>query len=145
VAAKRCGRDLLATSAAGAVRPGLRVLVVDDEPPIRDIVAEALREVGWEVDTASNGAEALERLDQARPDVIVLDLMMPVMDAGAFTRLLRRNPTAAGVPIVILTAAYAPDDEAARLGAAVCLTKPFTLEDLIGAVESAAARAVLSG
>jgi two-component system response regulator MprA len=123
------------------------VLVIDDERPIRELVAETLWEAGYEVEAASNGAEALERIGGWQPDVVVLDLMMPVLDAAGFLRLLRLDPSSAHVRIVILTAAYAPYEQAHRLGAAACLTKPFSLEELVAAVEQAACdgSAVISG
>jgi CheY-like chemotaxis protein len=144
VEAKRSARQAPPATGASGVRTGPRVLVVDDERPIRDIVAEALRDTGYEVATAANGAEALRRIADARPDVIVLDLMMPVMDAAGFTHMLRLNPTSAGVPIIILSAAYAPYDEATRLGATACLTKPFAFEELLATVERAIAPAGLA-
>jgi CheY-like chemotaxis protein len=122
----------------------LRVLVVDDERPIREVVAEALREAGHEVEAARNGAEALEITLGWRPDVIVLDLMMPVLNASGFVRLLRLKPASAAVPIVLLTAAYEPHAEAQSLGASACLTKPFKLEELLAAVEHAATPQVIS-
>jgi two-component system, chemotaxis family, chemotaxis protein CheY len=115
-----------------------RVLVVDDERPIREVIAEALRESGYEVETAPNGAAALARL-RRRPDVVVLDLMMPVMDAVAFTRRLRVHPHGADVPIVVLTAAYPAHEAAAGLGAMACLPKPFQLDELLDTVERAIA------
>lgn len=117
-----------------AKRPTPRVLVVDDERPIRDVIAEALRDSGYEVETAPNGAAALERL--RRPaDLVILDLMMPVMDATAFTQRLRLNPRCAEVPILLLTASYPAEAAAARLGATACLTKPFRLDELLDTVE----------
>jgi CheY-like chemotaxis protein len=120
-----------------------RVLVVDDERPIRDVVAEALGESGYEVETAPNGAEALQQIARWRPDVVVLDLMMPVLDAAGFIHLLRLNPSSADLPIIILTAAYEPYEAARRLGATACVTKPFKLEELLTAVEHAAASGAL--
>jgi two-component system, chemotaxis family, chemotaxis protein CheY len=116
-----------------------RVLVVDDERPIREVLTEALRECGYEVQMAANGAEALQRLEHWRPDVVILDLMMPVLDAGGFLRALRLHPGLAEVPTIILTAAYEAHEHARRLGATVCLTKPFKLEELLEAVDKAAA------
>jgi CheY-like chemotaxis protein len=108
-----------------------RVLVVDDEPTIRELAAEALRESGFLVDVASNGAEALRCMEQHLPHAIVLDLMMPQLDAQGFVELKRLNPRFAPVPILVVTAAYAAYDTAERLGAAACLTKPFELDELV--------------
>ena len=141
--AKRLIAAAPAAISTSTLARGPRVLVVDDERPIRDVVAEALAESGYEVETAPNGAEALKRIARLRPDVVVVDLMMPVLDAAGFIHLLRLNPSSADLPVIILTAAYEPYDEARRLGAAACLSKPFKLEELLAAVEHAAASGVL--
>ena len=107
-----------------------RVLVVDDEPMIRQLVADFLTETGFVADMAANGSEALRVIGRHKPDAIVLDLMMPLLDATGFVELLRLNPRYAGIPIVVMTAAYGAAEEAARLGAQACVTKPFALEEL---------------
>jgi len=114
--------------------PQKRVLVVDDEPTIRDLVAEALRDVGFEIQTAANGVEALTLMQRWVPDAIVLDLMMPRLDGTGFTRLMRLNPRFAGMPVLLLTAAYGGQEAAEQVGATVWLSKPFELERLLAAV-----------
>jgi CheY-like chemotaxis protein len=116
-------------------RRAWRVLVVDDEPTIRELVAAALVEVGYQVSTAANGAQALQHMEADRPDAIVLDLMMPVMDATGLLQLMRLNPRLNDVPVLVISAGYGALDEARRLGARACLTKPFQLEDLLGTLE----------
>ena len=112
------------------------VLVVDDEPTLREIAAEALREAGYHVDTAANGIEALQLMyGRPSPHAIVLDLMMPRLDGSGFVELMRLNPRLASVPIVLLTAAYGAAQAAARIGARACVTKPFELDHLVDAVE----------
>jgi CheY-like chemotaxis protein len=111
-----------------------RVLVVDDESTIRELVADALREFGYAVETAANGAEALESMRQAVPHAIVLDLMMPRLDGTGFVELLRLNPLIASVPVLLVTAAYGAQETAERIGAQACLTKPFELDRLIALV-----------
>jgi CheY-like chemotaxis protein len=116
-----------------------RVLVVDDEPLIRELVADALREVGFEIRSAANGVEGFEVLRVWLPDVIVLDLMMPQLDGVGFCELLRVTPRFATIPVVLVTAAYAPQDAARRTGAsAVVLTKPFELDNLVEMVRKLA-------
>ena len=112
-----------------------RVLVIDDEPTIRELVAEGLREAGYRVDAAANGAAGLRVMRRRVPDAIVLDLMMPQLDGAGFAELMRLNPRFASVPIVLATASYDPLGAAERIGAKACIPKPFELEQLIQAVK----------
>jgi CheY-like chemotaxis protein len=111
-----------------------RILVVDDEPTIRELTAEALRESGYRVDAAVNGADALRIMQERVPHAIVLDLMMPQLDAQGFVELMRLNPRFASIPVLVMTATYAAYEAADRLGARACLAKPFALEELIALV-----------
>jgi DNA-binding response OmpR family regulator len=111
-----------------------RVLVVDDEPTIRELIAEALRESGYEVDTAAHGAEALDLMHRNPPDAIVLDLMMPRLDGHGFVQLMRLNPRFASVPIVLVTATYGAAKVAESIGVRACVTKPFELDELVAVV-----------
>jgi CheY-like chemotaxis protein len=108
-----------------------RVLVIDDEALIRELVADALHEASFDVQCATNGVAALELLRGWVPDVIVLDLMMPRLDGTRFADLLRLNRRWARIPVLLLTAAYAPLEAAERIGARAVLAKPFELDDLI--------------
>src|ERR1043165_7997490 len=110
------------------------VLVVEDEPSIRELVAEALRESGYVVDTAAHGAAALQLMRDRKPDAIVLDMMMPRLDGISFVKLMRMNPRFAHVPIGLAAAAYGAAATAERIGARACLTKPFELDDLVDTV-----------
>jgi len=110
----------------------VRVMVVDDEPAIRHAVEAVLVEEGFEVATAPNGAVALEVLDVAQPDAILLDLRMPVMDGYQFLAAHRQRPDPKP-PVIICSTA--PD--AARLvdqGAAGYLRKPFDIDELIDTI-----------
>jgi CheY-like chemotaxis protein len=111
-----------------------RVLVVDDEPLLRELVADVLRESGFEVRSAANGIQALDLLSGWVPEAIVLDLMMPRLDGIGFTDILLRHPRWAAIPVLLVTAAYAPHDAARRTGARAVLGKPFELDDLIDRV-----------
>ncbi|HEY3057346.1 MAG TPA: response regulator [Chloroflexota bacterium] len=110
------------------------MLVVDDEPMIRQLVADCLVEAGFQAETAANGSEALRVMRHATPDLIVLDLMMPVLDATGFLELVRHTPSCSHVPVVVMTATFDAYQEAARLGAQACLSKPFELDDLVAEV-----------
>jgi CheY-like chemotaxis protein len=104
------------------------VLVVDDDDDIRFLTTIALETTaGWEVLNASDGAEAVEVAAGRRPDVVLLDLMMPGMDGLATTDALRAQPETADVPIILLTAKAAAGGAVPWEGAAIsgALTKPF--------------------
>lgn len=111
-----------------------QVLVIDDEPTIRELIADALREAGYEIRSAGNGAEGLEILHHWVPDAIVLDLMMPRLDGIGFGELLHLNPKLAHVPIVLVTAAYGVHEAGERVGAQAVITKPFELDELVETV-----------
>jgi two-component system, chemotaxis family, chemotaxis protein CheY len=112
-----------------------RILIVDDDESIRQIVGLCLSDAGYEVFEASNGRVALDRIDEARPDLILLDLRMPVMDGWEFARSYRQRP-GPHADIIAFVAALNADDEAAELHAASVLSKPFDLDDLLRAVRS---------
>jgi CheY-like chemotaxis protein len=92
------------------------VLVVDDDADARERVRRTLQRDGWQVREAENGAAALESLDQVRPSLILLDLMMPVMDGFAFLRALRGRPDGDSIPVVVLTAKEITSEEKESLG-----------------------------
>ena len=108
-------------------QPGkdLRALVVEDDEPTRELLCRNLRGEGWTVESAENGAVALERIEASLPDLIVLDLMMPVMDGFEFLTNLRLRADAADVPVLVLTAKdlTAEDHERLRIGAQRVLQK----------------------
>jgi len=107
-----------------------RLLVVDDDLAIREMLDLVLTSEGYEVLTAPHGAEALRLLSQARPSVILLDMKMPVMDGWQFLERYRRLPDPK-VPIVVLTAAQDDKNRAADIGADAYIAKPFAIDDLI--------------
>ena len=101
------------------------VLIVEDDPDIRELERVVLECDGYETRTAKNGRDALEALEASTPCLILLDLMMPVMDGVAFLAERRRRDLAMDVPVVCVTAAGAAMiANAIRLGARECLTKP---------------------
>ncbi len=115
----------------------LTILVVDDDPDILDLVVELLEGHDYRVVRARNGKEALERVRQARPHGMILDLMMPVLDGRAVARTLRSDPDTAGLPILLLSADRNLEDEAQNLGAAGWLAKPFDLDELVDGLRRA--------
>jgi len=115
-----------------------RVLVVDDDPRLLHIVAMYLGIEGYEVATAENGEDGLSEIESTRPDLVVLDIMMPGMDGIEACRRIRTNPETAEVPVVMFSALSSDDDvERARLaGANHLITKPFNLVGLGSVVGS---------
>ena len=114
----------------------VRILVVDDEDYITDLIAVGLRFVGFEVDTAADGREALAKVAATRPDLVVLDISMPGIDGLEVVERLRRDGVT--IPVVFLTARDAPADRVRglHLGADDYITKPFSLEELLARVEA---------
>ena len=92
-----------------------RVLIVEDDDPTREMMRAILAREGWNVDEAVNGRDGLERVHAARPDLVLLDLMMPEMDGFTFAEKLRQNPVYKSVPIVVLTAKDLTSDDRMRL------------------------------
>jgi CheY-like chemotaxis protein len=107
------------------------VLVVDDDQGIRELLAEALEMEGFDVKAAGNGAQALTLMEHWRPDVIVLDLNMPIMDGWAFRAAQRGKPAIADIPIIVFSAAFQGGQQIDVLNAAAFLPKPCDLDHLI--------------
>ncbi|MCC4320064.1 MULTISPECIES: response regulator transcription factor [Streptomyces] len=109
----------------------VRVLVVDDESALADLLSMALRYEGWEVRTAGDGADAIRITRELRPDAVVLDIMLPDMDGLAVLGRLRRELP--DVPVLFLTARDAVEDRIAGLtaGGDDYVTKPFSLEEVV--------------
>ena len=111
-----------------------RVLVVDDDESIRELVHMALSSEGHQVLTAPHGRAALEVIAKSPPDVILLDMKMPVMDGWEFARVYRAAP-GQHAPIVVVTAAADAAGRAAEVAADGHLPKPFDLDDLFRVVD----------
>jgi len=109
------------------------VLVVDDDPDILEAICDILGTESYRVARARNGLEALERVVSERPDVILLDLMMPVMDGVTFARALRERPALSDVPILVISADGNPQ-RAASVNARGYLAKPFDIDALLSQV-----------
>lgn len=109
------------------------ILVVDDDPTIRDLLASVFRDEGYAVVLASNGQEALDRLDHEAPALILLDVMMPIMGGREFLHQWRGREATA-VPVVVLSADRTAPAWVPTSGAAACLPKPFALDDLLAQV-----------
>jgi two-component system OmpR family response regulator len=121
-----------------------RVLVVDDEPNIVDVISMALRFQGFGVEAAATGAEAIAAVGRFKPDLLVLDVMLPDMEGFEVAR--RLGAQRARVPIIFLTARDATEDKVRglTLGGDDYVTKPFSLEELVARIRSILRRAGLA-
>lgn len=117
-----------------------RVLVVDDEPMVRETLGHVLEDEGYVVDLAVDGETALERVHEARPDAILLDLMMPGMNGRQFLMALRENPAFQTVPVLIMTAVHGLNVNLQTLGASEVVEKPFNIDELLNKVALAVYR-----
>jgi two-component system OmpR family response regulator len=122
----------------------LRILVVDDEPNILDVISMALRFQGFKVGTAANGREALAAVRSFQPHLMLLDIMLPDMEGFEVAR--RLGAERAGIPIVFLTARDTTEDKVRGLtmGGDDYVTKPFSLEELVARIRAILRRAGLS-
>ena len=114
-----------------------RILVVEDDDTLRETLTEILLDEGHEVRAAAHGHEALERLDGWEPNVILLDLMMPRMDAFAFRTRQRQLGIAARARVVVISAARELETAVELLGADGWIAKPFRLAEVVDAVDRA--------
>jgi len=117
-------------------QPEARLLVVDDEPNILELLSVSLRFAGFEVTTATNGADALNKVRDVKPDLLVLDVMMPGLDGFAVASTLRSRGES--VPVVFLTAKDATEDrvQGLTLGGDDYVTKPFSLEEVVARIRA---------
>ena len=106
-----------------------KILLVEDNPDLRRLFAIGLNQRGFEVKLAANGAEAVERAASERPDYILLDWLMPLMNGREVVERLDQHGDAAAVPIIVVSGEQAPDELPARV--ASWLTKPLTVDDLV--------------
>ncbi len=110
-----------------------RILIVDDEPDVVELIQYNFKNAGWEVTTASDGVEALRQAKANLPDLILLDLMLPQLDGMEVCKLLRRDANTAKIPVIMLTAKAAEIDRVLGLeiGADDYITKPFSPRELV--------------
>jgi DNA-binding response OmpR family regulator len=112
-----------------------RILVVEDDTVIREVLADALSDEGYEVRTAVEGREALDVLPTWQPDLVILDVMLPIMDGYTFLQERRRRDLAPGVPVLLLSGSrQALDPAMVAAGASLAIAKPFELDHLFASV-----------
>jgi CheY-like chemotaxis protein len=113
-----------------------RILVIDDSADVRVTLAELLTETGYEVECAANGREALEHLHNGgRPQLILLNLMMPVVNGWVFRQVQRQDPALASIPVVVMSAVDDLSSYDGDLAAAAYLRKPVDVDELLGTIE----------
>jgi CheY-like chemotaxis protein len=117
-----------------------RVLVVDDDEVIRQLIAVNLTLEGFEVITAVDGRDCLEKVSEVDPDVITLDVMMPRLDGWVTATHLRKNPATANIKVVLITARAQEDDRdrGRQIGVDAYLTKPFDPAEMIRVIRELA-------
>ncbi|MEP3390561.1 MAG: response regulator [Reichenbachiella sp.] len=115
-----------------------KILLIEDNVEVRENTAEILELSGYEVTTACDGKDGLERLKEFKPDLIICDIMMPVLDGYGVLHIISKNPSTAHIPFIFLTAKVEKSDirKGMNLGADDYLTKPFDDIELLGAVEA---------
>jgi CheY-like chemotaxis protein len=104
------------------------ILIVDDEPDLRFVLKMAFESAGHQIVEAHHGADALEHVENSRPDLVVTDVMMPVLDGLELVRRLRSDPETAGIPILLLSSRATPTS-----GADVAFAKPFRPHEVLAA------------
>ncbi|MFP2927048.1 response regulator [Pyxidicoccus sp. 3LG] len=109
-----------------------RLLIVDDELAIVEALQDILSVEGYDIVTAFNGAEGLQRMAASRPDLVLLDLMMPVMDGREMLRRMREDASLHDIPVVVMSAGRISDEE--RRSSARFLAKPFELDVLLDTI-----------
>jgi DNA-binding response OmpR family regulator len=114
--------------------PHCPVLIVEDDEDLREMMAHLLTLEGFEAATAANGREALDYLQTSRPELILLDLMMPVMDGWEFRRQQQADPNLAPVPVIVLSAL--DQARASNVDAAAFLKKPLDFDHLLDLVRA---------
>jgi two-component system OmpR family response regulator len=114
---------------------GRRVLVVEDDSSLRDVLHMGLTDEGYDVRTAPDGATALVLLQTWQPELIILDLMMPGTSGWSFRHAQLADSRLASIPVVLVSAALALEREAEKLGVAAVVAKPYDFDTLLPLVE----------
>ena len=122
-----------------SVTKGQTVLVVDDDPEIRKLIASTLERMGFTVSEAADGRTAIKRLDAARPSLLCIDLMLTESSGYEVCEHVNQTPQLTGLPVLMVSARSMPEDraQAEELGVRVFLSKPFTFTELKQAVAQA--------
>jgi DNA-binding response OmpR family regulator len=119
-----------------------KILVVEDDNNLRELIKARLEQGGYQVETAGDGFAAIMQARKLKPDLIILDLMIPKMDGYTVCRTIKSTADLSGIPIIMLTARTSPDDmrHGMDMGADAYLTKPFKGEQVLGKIQELLAR-----
>lgn len=112
-----------------------KVLIVEDNADVRRLYAIGLNQHGYEVKLASNGAEALDRIQGERPDLILLDLVMPIMDGWELIEKVNPHESATCIPVVVVTGQSTPPNRSMPACVVAWLTKPATIEEVVSTIQ----------
>lgn len=115
------------------------ILVIEDDPSVRTLVQKSLSSKGYEVHLAEDGLSGLTRLEELKPDLIIVDIMMPRLDGMTFVQAIKGYETTKSIPVIFLTAKSDPKSmiDGINLGARFYMTKPFQLDELLTKVRKA--------
>lgn len=111
-----------------------RVLVVDDDPDLLAICSLILEHEGYDIGIARNGVEAYEAMSNDGPDVVLMDVMMPVMDGITVCKMMKRNPRTKNLPVIIMSASESLREQAKSASADAVIAKPFDIDYLVSTV-----------
>lgn len=126
----------MATSIHTSAKTGTRILVVDDQPELAELIKTVLGEEGYNVSVCTDGREAISRIEQEKPAAVILDVMMPETDGFEVLRQLRTNPAGQRLPVVLMSGAWRRNEKQRQIGTTleiaptIVLPKPFELIDL---------------
>jgi DNA-binding response OmpR family regulator len=115
------------------------ILVVEDDPSVRTLLEKSLKAQGYRVSVCADGLEGLTRLENERPDLLLVDIMMPRLDGMTFVRAVKSNAETKPIPVILLTAKNDPKSliDGINVGARFYITKPFQLDELLAKVRKA--------
>ncbi len=115
------------------------ILVIEDDASVRTLLTKALAGKGYQVETSEDGLAGLTRLESIRPDLIIVDIMMPRLDGMTFVKAIKAHEHTANLPVIFLTAKNDPKSmiQGINLGARFYVTKPFQIDELLAKVEKA--------
>lgn len=118
---------------------GEHILIIEDDPSVRTLLEKSLSARGYQVSMVKDGLEGLTRLETERPDLILVDIMMPRLDGMTFVKAIKGDKARKSIPVIFLTAKNDPKSmiDGINVGARFYLTKPFQLDELIDKVQKA--------